>query len=107
MTIWLDSAAQLRDIIAEHFAQTAGFQEIALHIDDQQRALRWDKLKRIWLGLDSHRFMHIHTSLPTSLIASPSISHVLRTETALFLQSKGKFCAMSMPIGYDRCCGSA
>jgi hypothetical protein len=33
--IWLDSAAQLRDIIAKHCAKTTSFQEITLHIDDQ------------------------------------------------------------------------
>jgi hypothetical protein len=79
LTIWLDSAAQLRDIVAKHFAKTAGFQKIALHIDEQQHALRWDKLKRIWLGLDSYRVVHIHTSPPISRIVSPRISHVLRT----------------------------
>ena len=34
------------------------------------------------------------------------ISHVLRTATALFLQSKGKFCATSFNIGYDCFCCS-
>src|SRR6185436_4186262 len=50
----------LRDIIAEHGAKTTGFQEIALHIDDQQRALCRDKLERIRLGLNRHRVVHIH-----------------------------------------------
>ena len=28
---------KLRDVIAEHFAESAGLEEIALHVDDQQR----------------------------------------------------------------------
>jgi len=37
--IRLDGAAELRDIVAEHFAEPTGFEEIALHIDDDERAL--------------------------------------------------------------------
>ena len=36
----LDRAAQLRHVIAEHFAEAARLEEIALHVDDQQRAMR-------------------------------------------------------------------
>ena len=34
----LDRPAQLRHIVAEHLAEAAGLEEIALHVDDQQRA---------------------------------------------------------------------
>ena len=30
----LDRAAELRYVIAQHFAETAGFEEVALHVDD-------------------------------------------------------------------------
>ena len=33
----LDGAAQLRDVVAEHFAEPAGLEEVTLHVDDQQR----------------------------------------------------------------------
>ena len=34
-----DGAAKLGDIIAEHLAESAGFQKIALHVDDHERAM--------------------------------------------------------------------
>jgi hypothetical protein len=42
-------ARQLRDIVAERFAEAAGLQEIALHVDDHQRGFRPDEF-------DWHRF---------------------------------------------------
>ena len=39
--IRLDGAAELRDIVAEHFAESARFEEVALHVDDEQGAARW------------------------------------------------------------------
>jgi hypothetical protein len=50
-TVRLDGPAQLRDVVAEHFAEAAGLEEIALHVDDQQRA-------RIRLGRKVHRPTH-------------------------------------------------
>src|SRR5579862_656623 len=44
-----DRAAQLAHIIAEHLAEAAGLEKVALHIDDQRRAGR--RLKREWIGL--------------------------------------------------------
>src|SRR3954467_9734644 len=38
-SVRLDSAAQLPDVVAEHFTETARFQKVALHIDDQEGAL--------------------------------------------------------------------
>ena len=35
--VGFDRAAQLRDVVAEHFAETAGLEEVTLHVDDQQR----------------------------------------------------------------------
>src|SRR4030095_5953245 len=60
LAVRCDSAAELRDIIAEEGAETAGFQEIALHVDDQQRAVCRDKLERIRFGLDRRSLGHIH-----------------------------------------------
>ena len=34
--VGLDGAAQLRDVVAEHFAKAAGLEKIALHVDDQR-----------------------------------------------------------------------
>ena len=33
----LDGAAKLRHVVAEHFAEAAGLEEVALHVDDQKR----------------------------------------------------------------------
>ena len=34
LLVRLDGAAQLRDIVAEHFAEAARLEKIALHVDD-------------------------------------------------------------------------
>ena len=36
----LDRARKLRDVVAERFAEAAGLQKVALHVDDQQRGRR-------------------------------------------------------------------
>jgi hypothetical protein len=38
-SIGIDCAAQLRDVVAEHFAEAARLEKIALHVDDQERAM--------------------------------------------------------------------
>ena len=43
----LDRAAQLRDVVAQHFAEAAGLEEVALHVDDQQRATRWHEFELV------------------------------------------------------------
>ena len=43
---------QLRDIIAERFAEAAGLHEIALHVDDDQRRARPVQIDRLRLGGD-------------------------------------------------------
>ena len=48
----LDGAAQLRDVVAEHLAEAARLEEIALHVDDEQRGLRRDEFEGVRFGLD-------------------------------------------------------
>jgi hypothetical protein len=45
-------ARQLRDVIAKRFAEAAGLQEIALHVDDDERSLRPIEINRAGLGYD-------------------------------------------------------
>ena len=47
LSIGLDGPAQLRHIVAEHLAEAARLEKIALHVDDQQRAGRRGELERI------------------------------------------------------------
>src|SRR5579862_4124886 len=61
--IGADHAPQLRDIIAEHLAETAGFEKIALHIDNQQGAC--GGLKREWIGFRLN--LHHEASSPRPL----------------------------------------
>jgi hypothetical protein len=35
-----DRPPQLADVVAEHLAEAAGLEEVALHVDDHQRAAR-------------------------------------------------------------------
>src|SRR5260370_39865329 len=54
--IRFDGAAQPRHIVAKHFAETAGLKEVALHVDDQQCAVRRRKIVSIRLRPDAHGF---------------------------------------------------
>src|SRR3954471_15341435 len=61
-SVWLDSSAQLPDVVAEHFTETARFQKVALHINDQEGALLGAELERIgfsWDGNDLFSCRHI------------------------------------------------
>jgi len=49
-----DRATKLRDVVAEHFAQAASLQEVALHVDDQQRRCRQVQAVIIRFRLDQH-----------------------------------------------------
>ena len=53
--IGLDGAAKLRHVVAEHFAEAAGLEEVALHVDDQKRAALGRQREGIGLGCDVHR----------------------------------------------------
>ncbi len=48
----LHRARQLRDVIAERFAEAAGLHEIALHVDDEKRGL--GPVERDRLGFRGH-----------------------------------------------------
>ena len=50
--VGLDRPAQLRDVVAEHLAEAARLEEVALHVDDQQRAVERLQLELIRLGRD-------------------------------------------------------
>jgi hypothetical protein len=50
-----DGAAQLTDIVAQCRAEAAGLQEIALHVDHQQRRRGGAQREGIGLGLDRQR----------------------------------------------------
>ena len=47
--IGLTAPAELRDIVAERFAEAAGLHEIALHVDDEKRSGRPVELDRLGL----------------------------------------------------------
>jgi len=46
------SPAQLGDIVAQHLSETAWFEKVALHIDDEQGAGVGHKLERIRFRFD-------------------------------------------------------
>ena len=61
--IRLDRAAELRNVVAEHFAEAPGLEEIALHVDNQQRAMGRGERERIGLGLEVYGLRHCSTPL--------------------------------------------
>ena len=48
----LHRARQLRDVVAERFAEAAGLQEVALHVDDEERRGRPVEIDRLGLRGD-------------------------------------------------------
>ncbi len=48
----LHRARQLRDIVAQRFAEAAGLHEIALHVDDEKRRYRPVEIDRLRLRGD-------------------------------------------------------
>ena len=54
----LDRAAQLRDVVAKHFAEAAWLEKVALHVDDEQRAMVGRELEGVGLGGDLGDFAH-------------------------------------------------
>ena len=59
--VGLDRSAQLRDVVAEHFAEAAGLEEVALHVDDQQRRAFGVELELIGFGGDGEDLRHAET----------------------------------------------
>jgi hypothetical protein len=43
--IRFNGAPELRDIVSEHFPEAAGLEKVSLHIDDEERAVRWVKIE--------------------------------------------------------------
>ncbi len=53
----LGGAAQQRDVVAQQFAEPAGFEKIALHIDNHQRRRIRFEGKRIGFGLERMAYL--------------------------------------------------
>ncbi len=67
--VGLDGPAELRHVVAEHLAEPAGLEEIALHVDDDERAMLGREVERIRLGCDLHRlrFPYAHAEFVRQL----------------------------------------
>ena len=84
LPVRLDGAAQLRNVVAEHFAEAAGLQKIALHVDDEQRAVLGRERERIGFGREVYRFIHAPRRVKGRrqsefATASPKVSGPLRS----------------------------
>jgi len=60
--IRLDRPPQTRDIVAEHFPETAGLKKISLHVDYQKSGLSRVKLVNVRLSLDAYRAAQVHSA---------------------------------------------
>src|SRR6185369_2816155 len=56
----LNRTAQLRYVVAEQLAESARFQEIALHVNDDQSARRRHELERVRFGVNCQRRSRFH-----------------------------------------------
>ena len=57
-SVRFDGAAQLRNVVAEHFAKAPGLEKIALHVDDEQRAMLRREREGVGFGREVYRFIH-------------------------------------------------
>jgi hypothetical protein len=57
----------LRNVVAEHFAKTAGLEKIALHVDDQERAMLRRECELVRFGGEVDGGGH-----PIDLVRGPS-----------------------------------
>ncbi len=57
-SVWFNGAAQLRNVVAEHFAEAPGLEKIALHVDDQERALLRREREGVGFGREVYGFVH-------------------------------------------------
>ena len=65
-----DGGAQQRDVVAQRLAEAARLEEVALHVDDDDRgAIRLDR-DRLRLGVDDQR---LHVSPPFKEDLTPAI----------------------------------
>ena len=79
-----DGAAQLGNVVAEHFAEAAGLQKIALHVDDEQRAMLGREREGVGFGREVYRFIHAPRRVrgrrqSEFATASPKVSGPLRS----------------------------
>ena len=78
----LDRPTQLRDVVAEHLAEPAGLEEVALHVDDQQGAMPGRQLEGIGFGRELYDLAHMAPPR-FEKIKSPSVGSRHREMTAL------------------------
>ena len=57
-TVWLDGPAELRDVVAEHFAEAPWLQKIPLHVDNQQCAMIGAEREGIGFSRDVYCLAH-------------------------------------------------
>ena len=57
-SVRFDRAAQLRNVVAEHFAEAAWLEEVALHVDDQERAMLGSERESIGIGREVYGLVH-------------------------------------------------
>ena len=51
--VGFDRPAQMRDVVAEHFAKTTWLEEVTLHVDDQQ--CRRTQIQAVFVGFCLHQ----------------------------------------------------
>ena len=60
LLIRCDGAAELRDVVLEHLAESARLEEIPLHIDRDQRAFGRYEIKWVGFRVDTQDLFTIH-----------------------------------------------
>src|SRR5262249_10184495 len=58
--IWIYSAAQLGDIVSQHFAKSAGLKKVSLHVNDKKCAPPRIEFERIGFGVNAQSPIHLH-----------------------------------------------
>src|ERR1700736_5312726 len=61
--IRINRATQLRNIVSQHLAKPAGLKKVALHVDDEKRAVRWIKFEFVRFSINAQGPIQLHGSI--------------------------------------------
>jgi hypothetical protein len=60
LSIWVNSAAQLRHIVSKHLAESARLKKVSLHVNDQEGTVRGFKFERVRFGVNTEDPIDLH-----------------------------------------------
>src|SRR6516164_8867716 len=60
LSIWVNSAAQLRHIVSKHLAESPRFKKVSLHVNDQEGTVAGFEFERVRFGVNTQDPIDLH-----------------------------------------------